>query len=101
MTPEQLRLRAQIANAERWSRIPPGQRAAHTAAARAAIDRKYQRQVDPDRQLPEAERMELARQAMKADLARRALKASRNRSARKAAAAAADAPEEAAQDGAA
>jgi len=36
LTPEQRRLRSQIANAARWSRVPPSQRAAQTQAARVS-----------------------------------------------------------------
>jgi hypothetical protein len=85
LTPEQRRLRSQIANAARWSRVPPSQRAAQTQAARDALTAKYEAQVDPEQVLPAAERAELARQAQKADLARAALKASRARSAVRAA----------------
>ena len=85
LTPEQRKLRSAIANAARWSRIPPSQRAAHTQAARDGITAKYLRLVDPGKLLPDAERVELARQAHKADLARAARKASRAASARRAA----------------
>jgi hypothetical protein len=80
ITAEQRKLRSQAANLARWSRVPPSQRAAQTQAARDALQAKYERQVDPDGLLPEAERREMARLAQRADLARRALKASRARS---------------------
>ena len=80
MTPEQLRLRSELGNAKRWSRVPYPERAASTAKARAALWDKYLRQVDPDGVLPEAERQALARQARRADMLAMALKASRNRS---------------------
>ena len=86
ITREQRRLRAQLANDTRWSRLPAGQRTAQTQAARDAVRAKYLAQVDPDGVLPEAEREALARQAHRADMRRRSLMASRARSAQAAAA---------------
>jgi hypothetical protein len=82
LTPEQRRLRAQIANDARWSRLSHAERAAQTQAARDALFAKYCRQVDPDGQLPQAEREALAAQARRADLLRAALKSSRSRTRR-------------------
>ena len=79
LTPEQRSLRARIANDLRWSRIPVAERSAHTQAARDALWRKYERQVDPDGKLDPAERARLARQARRADLARASLISARNR----------------------
>jgi hypothetical protein len=97
ITPGQRRQRARLANAARWSRLPGDQRAAQTAAARAALWAKYLAQVDPDGTLPEAERQMLARSARRADLERWSLMASRARSAR--AAKARPRGQEAAEDG--
>jgi hypothetical protein len=50
VTPEQRRLRAQIAANARWSR--PFAREDQAAAARAAILARYEREADPTRALP-------------------------------------------------
>jgi hypothetical protein len=81
ITDSQRRQRAQLANDARWSRLPPGQRAAQTQAARDAVWAKYLTQVDPEGALPEREREKLARQARRADLRRWSLQASRARTA--------------------
>jgi hypothetical protein len=86
LTPEQARLRAQVANARRWSRVPLAERPSQTQAARDALWRKYLDRVDPDGVLPQDERAALARQARRADMMARALKGSRARSAKLAAA---------------
>jgi len=49
MTPQQRRLRAQIAANARWSR--PMARADQADAARSAIFARLERQVDPNREL--------------------------------------------------
>jgi hypothetical protein len=54
VTPEQRRLRAQIAANTRWSR--PMSREDQADAARAASHQRRAREVDPLRQLPPAER---------------------------------------------
>ena len=38
LTPEQRRLRSQIANAARWSRVPPSQRAAQADEAASSAE---------------------------------------------------------------
>lgn len=81
LTPAQRSLRSRIAMDDRWSRVPRGERAAQTKAARDAAFARYLRQVDPEGLLPEAERVALARQARRADLRRMALKAARARTA--------------------
>jgi hypothetical protein len=78
--PTKARLRSEVANGRRWSRVPYAERAAQTAAARDALWAKYLAQVDPDGVLPEAEREALARQARKADMAALALKSLDTRS---------------------
>lgn len=69
MTPEQRRLRAQIAANTRWSR--PMSREDQADAARAAIHQRLERLVDPLRQLPPAEcerRIRSAARALSAEL---------------------------------
>ena len=64
MTPEQRRLRAQLAANTRWSR--PMSREDQADAARAAIHHRLERQVDPLRQLPPDERDRRIRSAARA-----------------------------------
>jgi hypothetical protein len=52
---------ARIAANERWSKEPD--RSAGTAAARAARDKRFEDQVDPDRTLPPAERAKRVKNA--------------------------------------
>jgi hypothetical protein len=80
LSPEQRRLRAQLANDARWSRVPSFERASQTQKARDTLWRKYLARVDPAGVLPEAERQALARQARRADMIAISLKSSRNRS---------------------
>jgi hypothetical protein len=61
MTPEQRRLRAQIAANARWSKFMA--REDQAAAARAAIFARLERQVDSDGALPPEERARLLRAA--------------------------------------
>jgi hypothetical protein len=61
MTPEQRRLRAQIAANARWSRYMP--REDQAAAARAAIVARLECQVDPLGTLPPDERARLVKAA--------------------------------------
>jgi len=72
LTPSQRSLRARQAALTRWAKTPD--RAAATAAARAAQDTERERQVDPDGTLPPEERARRAEQlrlAQLADMARR------------------------------
>jgi len=64
MTPEQRRLRAQIAANTRWSR--PMAREDASEAARSAFYARLERQVDPDGKLPARERDRLVRAAARA-----------------------------------
>jgi hypothetical protein len=57
MTPEQRRLRAQIAANARWSRYMA--REDQADAARSAIIARLEREVDPEGQLPPDERAKL------------------------------------------
>jgi hypothetical protein len=77
LSPEQLRLRAQIAANTRWSKEDPRE---GTKPARAAYMRRFVDQVDPDRVLPEVERERRALAALRAHMARMALASSRARS---------------------
>jgi hypothetical protein len=61
MTPEQRRLRAQIAANARWSRFMA--REDQADAARAAIFARLERQVDPEGVLPPKERARLVKAA--------------------------------------
>jgi hypothetical protein len=61
MTPQQRRLRAQIAANARWSH--PMARADQADAARAAIFARLEREVDPDDTLPASERAPLVQAA--------------------------------------
>jgi hypothetical protein len=80
VTPEQRRLRAQLAANTRWSR--PGAREDQADAARAAIYGRLEREVDPLGQLPPdelARRLRSAARALSAKMnsakARKRLKA--------------------------
>ena len=64
MTPEQRRLRAQIAANTRWSR--PMSREDQSDAARAAIYQRLEREVDPLGELPPDERDRRVRSAARA-----------------------------------
>jgi len=55
-------------------------RTARTAPARTAFLRRFEEQVDPQRQLPEAERLRRAENARKAYYAALAMKSARARS---------------------
>ena len=65
-------LAGRIAASERWAREPD--RAAATAAARAGLRAKYEREADPDGSLPPAERARRADSLMRAHMLRMALK---------------------------
>jgi hypothetical protein len=64
MSPEQRRLRAQLAANARWSR--PMSREDQADAARAAMHERLARQVDPLRRLPPDERDRRVRSAARA-----------------------------------
>ena len=68
MTPEQRRLRAQIAANTRWSRPMAREDASETA--RSAFYARLERQVDPSGKLPPRERDRLVRAAARAFSAR-------------------------------
>lgn len=80
MTPEQRALQARLAAHTRWAHHD---RTAGTAPARAAFNARFEREVDPDHQLPAAERQRRAESARKAYFTRLSLASSRARTARK------------------
>lgn len=61
MTPEQRRLRAQIAANARWSR--PMAREDHSDVMKEVMRVRLEREVDPEGKLPPAERAKLMRAA--------------------------------------
>jgi hypothetical protein len=67
LTPEERRLRGVIAGSDRWSRIPKGERAKETEAARKAFRDRFADAADPDA----AMRAHMARLSLKASKARR------------------------------
>lgn len=79
---EQRRLRAQLAAHASWAKTPdPEQR---TTAARQAFNDRFEREVDPDGVLPEAERARRAEHARKSYYKALALRSVKARAARKA-----------------
>ncbi|MGY1871989.1 hypothetical protein [Nocardia gipuzkoensis] len=76
-TPTERTLRARVAAHESWART--GDRAARTAKARAALESKFDRVVDPDGLLSPEERAYRADQARKAHYTRLALKSAQAR----------------------
>lgn len=74
-------LRARIAANAKWAFV--GDRAAATAAARAAAESRFERQVDPDGTLPPAERAQRAESARKAFYATLAYRSAKARAKRK------------------
>lgn len=83
LTPEQRRLRAQIAANTRLANEDPVEMTA--AARKAALDR-FEKQVDPDGTLDPAERARRAEHARRAYFQRLALKSARARANKKTAA---------------
>jgi hypothetical protein len=79
LTPEQRSLRARIAANTRWSREDP---AATAARGQAGLLAKFVDQVDPDRVLPEDERLRRAENLRRAHMQRLAFKSSKARTAR-------------------
>jgi hypothetical protein len=77
LTPSQRSQRARIAAHTRWANEPD--RLAATAPGRRAAFEKLVDEVDPERKLPEAERLKRAKNAQQAQLERIRLAASRNR----------------------
>ena len=77
LTPEERRLRAQVAAYTSWANTP--NRSTRTEPARAGWYSKFIRQVDPAGVLDPAERARRADAAMKAEMMRMALKSSQAR----------------------
>jgi hypothetical protein len=78
LTPAERSLLSQLANGVRWSKEPD--RTAATAPARAALETKFEDEVDPERELtPEerAKRVDAARRAYYARLGLASAKARR------------------------
>lgn len=75
--PKQRSLIARIASAESWANTSDP--TARTANARAAADARFERQVDPDGVMPEAERRRRAEAARRAHYLRMALKSADSR----------------------
>lgn len=76
LTPEQRRLRAQLAANVRWSREDPS---VNARRAQAGLVARFEREVDPDGTLPPAERARRVECARKAHMQRLALASSRAR----------------------
>jgi hypothetical protein len=74
LTPTQRSMRARIAANTRWSREDP---AATASRGQAGLLAKFVDQVDPDRQLPEAERIRRAEAARRAHMQRLAFLSSK------------------------
>lgn len=84
LTPDQRRLRASAAAHTRWSK-EPDYRAA-TQPARDGLLARFEREVDPDGTMPDAERIRRATQLRKAHMQKLALKSSQARAAKRGAA---------------
>lgn len=82
MTPEQRRMRAQIAAHVLWASCTDP--SAHTAPARSAFLERFEREVDPDGVLTPEERARRAAHARKAYFRRLSLASSRARAAKNA-----------------
>lgn len=83
LTASERRLRASIAAHSKWSTTDP---VAGTAKARAAFLAKFVSDVDPNHELPEAERLRRAEHARSAHFARLALASAKARRAKRKAA---------------
>ena len=77
LTPEQRSLRAALASYVSWAATPDP--TARTEAARRAANSRFLDQVDPERLLPEPDRVRRAEHARKAHFLRLALKSSQAR----------------------
>lgn len=73
LTPEQRKLRARMAAHSRWAHNDP---VSGTAKARAKFNKRFLDEVDPDRLLPEDERLRRAEHAKSAYFTGLALKSS-------------------------
>ena len=82
LTSEQLSLRARIGALSLHATHDPRET---TAAARSAFLARFEAEVDPERKLPEPERLRRAEAARRAHMARLALASARKRTAKAAA----------------
>jgi hypothetical protein len=78
-TPAQISLANKAAINKRWSRLTAAERTEATAPGRAGWRKKFADEIDPGRELPEAELEARVDQAVKAFMQSIALKASRKR----------------------
>ena len=83
-TPQQRRLRGQIAINTRWANASAEDRAEQGARGHAGLPKRFEREVDPGGQLEPAERARRANNAYQAHMARLSLASSKARAARKA-----------------
>jgi hypothetical protein len=77
LSPEQRALRSRLAAHKSWACT--ADRTERTRPAREAFLRRFEDQVDPQRRLPEAERLRRAEQARKAHFVQLAFRSSRAR----------------------
>jgi hypothetical protein len=68
LTPEQRRSRARLAALVQWSKTEDW--VARSQPARDGFNRKFEDQVDPERRLPEAQRLKMAEAARRAHFSR-------------------------------
>jgi hypothetical protein len=80
LTPEQRHMRATIAASDRWASEDPAEQGQRM---RRGFLEKFEREVDPEGQLPPAERERRARSALRAHMIRLAFASSKARAARK------------------
>jgi hypothetical protein len=85
MNQEIATIRGQIAAHTRWSKAGPKQRTEHGAKGQAGLMARFEREVDPNNELPEAERRQRAESLRKAYMARLVMARHRARQAREAA----------------
>jgi hypothetical protein len=76
LTPEQRSMRARLAAHARWKREDPTETA---RKGQRGLLARFEREVDPEGQLPEAERQRRAKQALKEHMTRLAFASSRAR----------------------
>ncbi|HVL99323.1 MAG TPA: hypothetical protein VM324_08535 [Egibacteraceae bacterium] len=80
LTPARASLRGRIAANVRWSREDPTE---NVRRANVGFQARFLDEVDPNRELPEAERERRAKAAMRAYMCQLALRSSKARAARK------------------
>lgn len=80
LTPAERSLRARIAANVKWSQYDPIEATASARAVSPGADAYWEKQVDPDGELPEAERLRRAQCLKRAHFQRMALASARARS---------------------